>query len=1019
MSLSSGEKLGRYEIRSRIGAGGMGEVYLAFDSQLHRSVALKILPANLAENQERMHRFVQEARSASALNHPNILTIHEVGRSDNLHFIATEFIDGENLREHFRQTHIKLGDLLDIATQVASALAKAHSSGIIHRDIKPENIMVTRDGYVKVLDFGLSKLTEQPATNDLEAPTQTLINTEPGKVMGTTRYMSPEQARGLEIDPRSDIWSLGVVLYEALTGHPPFEGSTTTDLIVSILEREPAPISRFNSEVPHQFERIIRKTLAKDPEERYQVIKDLQIDLKNLRRELELEAEIDRTVPPEVRAAAAQSTKRSTHSDIETIRSTPVAATPTQPVSSLSSAEYVITGIKRHKAAVVASIVLIVLVAGGVFLLLTRRAPALTDKDTILLADFTNITGDTVFDGTLKQALAVQLGQSPYLSIAPDDRIRETLRFMGRSPDDRLTKDIAREICLRQGIKALLVGSISSLGSNYVLTLEALNAQTGEAFAREQIEASSKEEVLKALGTITSKLREKLGESLASIQKFDAPIEQATTSSLEALKAFSLGDEQRSNGKYDEAIPFYKRATEIDPNFALAYARLAVMHFNLREGEKTQQYAEKAFGLRDRVSEREKFYISSNYYQNASGDVEKAIETLELWRQTYPRDYVPLNNLAVNYASLGEFEKQLDAARESMRLNQNAASPYTNMAWAYLRLNRFDEAAKIAEQATAQDKVSVGMRGGIYLLAYLRKDSAGIKQVVDWAAGKPFEAIVRRFQAASSYNSGRLAEAGEFRRKGIDLAMGRDQKEVAARLHLDEALMESVIGNCAAGNQAANRALSLLKGREQLSAAAFVFAFCGDSVKGESMINDLVSRFPHDTGVNAVTLPLVRALTELNRNNPERVIQLLEPVRRYEMGEFALLWPNYLRGLAYLKLGRSREAVAEFQKVLDHEPITFGQVIHPLSQLQLARAWAMGAREADTASGSSVGGGNGSTAGGNKSGSQATATASSGDRESALVAARKAYQDFLAMWKDGDATNPLLQQAKAEYAKLN
>jgi len=985
MTIAPGTKLGRYEIRAQLGAGGMGEVYLAYDGELQRSVALKILPLEIARDTQRMHRFIQEARSASALNHPNILTIYEVGKTDKLHFIATEFIDGENLREHFRHSALRLSDLLDIATQIASALAKAHNSGIIHRDIKPENIMLTRDGYVKVLDFGLSKLTEQNAAADSEAPTQAFINTEPGKVMGTTRYMSPEQARGLEVEPRTDIWTLGVVLYEALTGHPPFEGNTTSDLVVSILEREAPPISRFNSEVPQQFERIIRKTLAKDVDERYQVIKDLQIDLKNLKRELEVEAEIDRTVPPEVRAALSTRS----HIESETNTRTAVATAPAS-AHSVSSAEYVVGGIKRHKIAVLFGVVFIALVGGGVFLLKTWRTPAFTDKDTIVLADFTNTTGDNVFDGALKQALAVQLGQSPYLSIAPDDRIRETLRFMGRSPDERLTRDIAREICLRQGIKALLAGSITSLGANYVLSLEAVNAQSGEVFAREQIEASSKEEVLKALGTITSKLREKLGESLASIQKFGAPIEQATTSSLDALKSFSLGDEKRITGKYEEAIPLYKRATEIDPNFALAYARLSVMHFNLREAEKCAQYAQQAFALRDRVSEREKFYISASYYQNVIGDTEKTIETLELWRQTYPRDYVPINNLAVNFAFVGDFEKQLQAARESMQLNPNAASPYTNMAWAYLRLNRFDEAAQIIEQATAQDKISIGMRSSIYVLAFVRGDANGMKQQVDWAIGKPAEPASLRLQALASFNSGHLAEAATLRKRGIDLAVGRGQQEMAARIYLDGASNEGIMGNCAAASEATNAALALRKGKEQLSFASSVFALCGDAAKAEAIMDDLTRRFPNDTEINAITLPIVHAFAELNRS-PEKTIQVLEPVRRYENGEFAMLWPRYLRGLAYLKLGRLQEAITEFKGILDHRPVTFFSAIHSVSQLQLARAWATAAaREGDTTA-----------------------------RENSLIAARKAYQDFLALWKDAGANNPILQQAKDEYAKLN
>ncbi|HEY6243150.1 MAG TPA: serine/threonine-protein kinase [Pyrinomonadaceae bacterium] len=990
MPPSPGTKFGRYEIRSKIGAGGMGEVYLAYDDQLHRSVAIKILPEDLGQDQQRMQRFIQEARSASALNHPNILTIYEVGQNEGVQFIVTEFIDGENLRDHFRSTDIKLGELLDIAIQISSALAKAHSSGIVHRDIKPENIMLTRDGYVKVLDFGLSKLTEQCLSTDLDASTQALINTEPGKVMGTTRYMSPEQARGLAVDARSDIWSLGVVLYEALTGRAPFDGSTSTDLIVSILEREPAPIARFNPHVPQQLERIIRKTLAKDPDERYQVIKDLQIDLRNLKRELELEAEIDRTLPPEVRAAAL-STKGSTQSQVETI----LGPHSTSPTKSVSSAEYVVTGIRQHKTVALLTVGVMLVIGVAAFLWLGRRTPALTDKDTILLADFTNTTGDAVFDGTLKQALAVQLAQSPYLSIAPDDAIRETLRFMNRSPDERLTRDIAREVCQRTGVKALMAGTISSLGSNYVLTLEAVNAQSGDIFAREQIETSRKEDVLKGLGTIASHLRERLGESLASIQKFDAPIEQATTSSLDALKAFSLGDEKRAQGKYDEAIPFYERAVSLDQNFALAYARLSTMHFNLREEVKTKQYAQQSFGLRDRVSEREKFYIAANYYQNVPGDLEKAIETLELWRQTYPRDYVPLNNLAVNYSFLGDFEKQLEAGRESLRLNPNTSSPYSNIAWAYLRLNRLDEAAKTIDQAIAQNKAaSFGIHGAMYILAYLKRDVIGMSQQAEWVRGKPFESVISGWAASSQFSSGKLKEARASQNKGTELALHKDQKDVAARFHLQAGEMELLVGNCGMAVDEIRASLAQFRGIDQLSFGAFIFASCGKTAESESLVKELNAQYPHDTGSSKVILPMVKAVNELNANNPAKAIEALEPVRRYELGEFGELWPNYLRGLAYLKLVQPKTAAQEFQKILDHPAIAFISFLSPIAQLNVARAWTQAAR----------------------SGKSETSGEFS-DKDS-LGSARKAYQDFLANWKDADTDNPLFIQAKKEYAEL-
>ena len=518
VSLSPGTHLGRYEVRALLGAGGMGEVYLAHDAQLDRQVAIKVLPPDVANNQERLKRFVQEARAASALNHPNILTVHEIGEAGSISFIVTEFVEGTTLRSRLTGRQQKMRDVLDVAIQVADALSRAHQAGIVHRDIKPDNIMVRADGIVKVLDFGLAKLVEAPQSSS-DASTRVGVNTTPGVVMGTSRYMSPEQARGLELDARSDIFSLGIVLYQMATGQAPFDGATTSDVIAAILDREPPAPSRVLPDVPHELDRIVTKALAKDPDERYQVVKDLLLDLKALRRELESEQTL---APPPRR------------------------------------------GRRKRLVGWVGAALAVILVVAWVWFP-GRRARALTERDTILLADFVNTTGDPVFDGTLKQGLAVQLGQSPYLNIYSDERVREALRFMGRSPDDRVTKVVAREICQRNGLKALLTGSIAGLGSHYALTLEAVNAQTGDTIARQQVEADSKEQVLRKLGEAAAALRERLGESLASIQKFGTPIEAATTSSLEALKAFALGDEHRSRGAYNDAIPLYRRATELDP----------------------------------------------------------------------------------------------------------------------------------------------------------------------------------------------------------------------------------------------------------------------------------------------------------------------------------------------------------------------------------------------------------------------------------------------------------------------
>ena len=941
----------------------MGEVYLAQDSKLDRKVALKILPAELAANRDRMDRFVREAKSAAALSHPNIAQIFEIGEHGGTHFIAMEFIDGDTLRE---KIHREFRKLLRYLQHAAEGVAKAHAAGIVHRDLKPDNIMITRDGHAKILDFGLAKLIEQqptPAGDSSELATAVMPqHSIPGTVMGTVSYMSPEQAQGKtkEIDQRSDIFSFGCILFEAATGRKPFEGESVIKSLHMVVY-EPAPqLADLNPSAPPELQRIVRRCLAKDPDERYQSIKEVAIELKELRRELE-GVGIDTTVPPARRETTGY-------------------AAPTNETGArqTSSAEYIATEIKRHKkGAILIAALATVAIAASILFLNFRSARALTEKDTILLTDFVNTTGDSVFDGTLKQALAVQLGQSPFLNILSEDRVREALKFMGRSSDDRVDRDVGREICQRQRLKAMLVGSIASLGNHYVITLEAMNAQTGDAIGREQAEAENKEQVLHALGEAAMKLREKLGESLQSIQKFDARIEQATTSSLEAFKAFSLGVEQQLKGKYLEAIPFLKRATEIDPNFALAYARMASMYYNSRQYDLAAEASQKAFELRDRVSERERLYISAGYYDNVTGELEKYLETLDLWKRTYPRDASPHNNLAVKYNELGLFDKALEAAPEAIRLNPSSASGYSLLAAAFLGLNRFDEAKEIIGQAQAQKLETTAMRRILYRIAFVQGDATTMQQQIEWVNGKPDEYVAQGWQAESAAFSGQLRKAREFSNRAFELAERRDLKEVAAQIAVGGAMRDALFGDCTQVKEQTAKALGISQRPLTMVNAGNALATCGEFSQTQTIIGDLTKRFPKDTILNKVLLPLVQARIELHRGNPAQAIHLLETTRPYE--GYARFQIAYLRGQSYLNQQSGADAAAEFQKILDHGGWQSTSPLYSLAHLGRARAAAL-----------------------------------SGD----TARARQAYQDFFALWKDADPDIPRLQEARREYEKL-
>ena len=970
------EQISRYRILKKLGAGGMGEVYLAEDQKLGRKLAIKVLSEEYTTNKDRLNRFEQEACAASALNHPNILTIYEVGQDNGRHFIATEYIDGVTLRQKLNEGRIEPREILDIAVQVAAALEEAHSAGIVHRDIKPDNIMVRRNGYVKVLDFGLAKLTEnsmEGTPSDGEAATRVLVHTDAGVVMGTSHYMSPEQARGKPVDARADIWSLGVVIYQMVTERLPFDGETSTDVLVAITQKEPPPIARFAPDMPAELDWIIMKAVRKAKDERYQTIKELITDLRRLRQKLEFEVELERSAAPEslTRSSLTAVPAAPTMSD-------KVAPTLTKSAPTMSSAEYIVRGIGRHKiVAALIGVVIVGLIAA--WFLYFNKARPLTDKDTVLLADFVNTTGEPVFDGTLKQALSVQLSQSPFLNIFPEERVRETLRYMNRAADERVTRDVGLEICRRQGLKALLIGSISSLGSNYVITLEAVNAQTGDSIAREQVEANSKEKVLSSLGTVASSLREKLGESLSSIKKYDVPVEQATTSSLEALKAFSMGNEARAKGKPDEALALYHRATELDPNFAVAYARIGVQYGNTGQWEKAREYVQKAYELKDRVSERERLYISEKYYGYITGEIPKVIETLETSARLYPNDYIPHNNLALQYLLVARFEDARKEAQEALRLSPRTNSAMTNLTGAFLGLGRFDEAQQISNQLKALTPDAPGVHFDNVVFALLRNDWSTINAELDWARGKPSEPELLTNVASAYFSLGQANKGEELSHRAISLFIAAKRSENAATALLTLAGDQAMVGKCQDAKQNVTAALGQSRGRAVLAFAGLTLASCGEVTQAQSILDEAAKNYPLDTISVSMAAPLVRAVMEKSRGNYQQALQLMETVRAYDMSFLMGCTNNNIRGQLYLDLKRSDEARREFQRIIDQRGVDVFNPSRSLAYLGVARAAAM-----------------------------------AGD----IAASRKAYQDFFALWKDADPNLAPLVAARKEYESL-
>ena len=940
------EMILHYRIIKKLGQGGMGEVYLAEDTRSGHNVALKLLLGEFNGNEDRVRRFKQEARATKALKHPNIIIIHDIGHSDRGYYIASEFIEGESLRRRLQRGSMTISESLDIAIQVASALAEAHKADIVHRDIKPENIMMDKDDRVKVLDFGLAKLPKQKAANtDSKVSTIGEVNTLPGMVIGTVSYMSPEQARGKLADARSDIFSLGIVLYEMISGRTPFQGETPADVNAALLERDPSPITALVPEVPPVLCHIINKSLRKNEDERYQTSKSMHADLKILKREMLDKAE--QKSPPMPEPSIEPSANASPAPGARPMPGQAAQDDDEETARPISMRRRIARQIKTHGRSLVISLALLLITLTAAYFYFTREA-AVAVPERLLLTDFENTTGDPAFDGTLKLELGLQLQQWRSLSILPEELVKEALLRMNLS-NEQVTKEVGKRICEQLGIEVLIAGAIAPEDAHFVITLIAINGHSGEEIASQRFEAENKEGVTTALSQAVQNIHEKLGEPPRSIQEQYTPLEHTTTS-IPALGHLLDGITASRRGNPLEAIAAYEKALKQDPNFAYAFAGLAVQYGNTKQMGMAAKYAQEAYNRLDKVTEKERFRITYFYHSFVTGDSDAAIAVLNAWKKTYKNDHLAPSNMTDSYLEIGEFNQTINAADEAIRLDKNSINAYVNKAWAHIRLNEFNEAKKTYKEALENKLDSRDFHAGMYCMAFAEGKETEMEEQIEWVKKeskekKGVEYLKFAWQANAKAFGGDWRAAKGLSYEAIISALQDKAKGVAALYVAEASLHSAVLGKDEQEVEAlVKESLDHDRNYEHnpllVTRIALALAFCGQTDKVQKYVDILSDNYySRNKLITGLWLPVIRATIALKSKNKDRpgAIKLLKQINCDEaVAEF---WPQYIRGLAYLGMGFDDAAIEEFEKIINkrfHAPMS---PLYPLAHLGLAMVY--------------------------------------------------------------------------------